>query len=322
MNATRRGLLSWLPLFASGCAERFAPPQPLTQAPDPDGEITMDDGAALPYRSWLPQHPTAAMLALHGFTDSRDFFEYPAPSFTAAGIAIYAPDQRGFGAAPRRGYWAGTDRMVADAIACFAFVRQTHPGLPIYLVGESMGGAVAVLAQPSCRPDATGLLAPAAWPRSKMGPLYQGGLWVARHILPSYVATGRDVPHPVWASDNIEALERLGDDPLTLVEVRLDVMAGLAALMDKAAAQAVGLETPCLWLYGAHDQVIPRRATLEDWRQTRGVRQAYYQHGYHLLLRDHARAIPTADLVRFLTDPTAPLISSAEIAAAAWRAES
>jgi len=321
MNATRRGLLGLIPLL-SGCAGRFVAPQPLSHAPQPDGEITMDDGAVLPYRAWLPAAPKAAMLALHGFTDSRDAFEYPGPAFVAAGIATYAPDQRGFGAAPARGYWAGTPRMVADAVQCFAFVRANHPGLPIYLIGESMGGAVAILAAPACRPDATGLLAPAAWSRRQMSPLYHGGLWFARHVIPGYVATGRDVPHPIWASDNIEALERLGRDPLTLETVRLDMMAGLAALMDQAAANVGAIPTPALWLYGAHDELVPARVTLADWRRTRGVRLAYYSHGYHLLTRDHARAIPTADLVAFLSNPAAPLRSSAEIAACAWLAGS
>jgi len=199
MKPTRRGLLGLLPLL-SGCAERFSAPRPLAQPPTPDGEIAMDDGARLPYRAWLPASPRAVMLALHGVTDSRDFFEYPAPAFMAAGVAAYAPDQRGFGAAPGRGYWAGTARMVADAVQCFAYVRESHPGLPVYLIGESMGGSIAILAQHDCRPDAMGLLAPAVWLRREMSTLYRGALWFARHVIPGYRGTARDVPHPVLAS--------------------------------------------------------------------------------------------------------------------------
>jgi len=322
MQASRRSILGLITLLISGCAARFAAPKPLADAPRPDGEFTMDDGESLPYRLWAPETPSAAMLALHGFTDSRDAFEYSGDAFTDAGIAVYAPDQRGFGAAPRRGYWAGADRMVRDAVACFAAVRALHPGLPVYLIGESMGGAVAVLAAPGCKPDAIGLLAPAIWSRRRMSPAYRGGLWFARHIIPSYRATGRDVPHPVRASDNNEALIRLGEDPLTLKAVRLDMMVGLAELMDRAAQVATRFDAPCLWQYGAHDELVSPAATLDDWQRIVGVRQAYYIHGWHLLLRDHGRAVPTADLLGFLRDPGAPLTSGAEIAAAAWRAGS
>ena len=42
-------------------------------------------------------HPWAVVLALHGMNDSRDAWEYPAPDFAAHGVAVFAPDQRGFG---------------------------------------------------------------------------------------------------------------------------------------------------------------------------------------------------------------------------------
>ncbi len=68
--------------------------------PVPDDVFTMADGARLPARVWLPpdgQAPAAVILALHGFNDSRDQWALPAPVFADAGIAVYAPDQRGFG---------------------------------------------------------------------------------------------------------------------------------------------------------------------------------------------------------------------------------
>lgn len=307
-------------LALSGCAGRFAPPKPLADPPAPDGMMAMDDGALLPYRAWLPDRPCAVMLALHGITDSRDGFELPAPHFAAAGMAVYAPDQRGFGAGPRRGYWAGTARMVADAVQAMAWVRARHSGLPAYLIGESMGGAVAMLAANAARPDALGLVAPAAWSKRRMSPLYRAGIVVARHVIPGYRGTAADVPHPVWATDNMEALKRMAYDPLTLHAVRLDMLVGLADLMDRAAARVGTIQAPCLWLYGAHDQLVPADAVLDCWRRAPQIRKAYYRHGYHMLLRDHARAIPTADLIGFLQNPAAPLISGAEIAAAAWMA--
>ena len=61
--------------------------------------FVMPDGTRLPYREWLPAGPpTAVVLALHGMNDSRDAWEYPGPDFAAGGIAVFAPDQRGFGA--------------------------------------------------------------------------------------------------------------------------------------------------------------------------------------------------------------------------------
>ena len=81
-----------------------------------------DDGMELPMKAWRPEGETkAVILALHGFNDYSNAFKEPAEEWAKHGIATYAYDQRGFGAAPRRGLWAGAPRMAADvAEACAA----------------------------------------------------------------------------------------------------------------------------------------------------------------------------------------------------------
>ena len=82
-----------------GCAEHLVPPGPAINPPREIADaFVMSDGMRLPYRAWLPEgQPWAVVLALHGMNDSRDAWEYPAPDFASAGIAVFAPDQRGFG---------------------------------------------------------------------------------------------------------------------------------------------------------------------------------------------------------------------------------
>src|SRR5216683_1843458 len=64
------------------------------------------DGATLPLRRWLPEgRPRAVVLALHGFNDYSNAFAGAGAGWAKNGIATYAYDQRGFGAAPGRGRW-------------------------------------------------------------------------------------------------------------------------------------------------------------------------------------------------------------------------
>ena len=110
-------------------------------------EFIASDGTRLPLRKWLPQGPVkAVILALHGFNDYSNAFDDAGKAWAAHGIATYAYDQRGFGGAPGRGSWAGEGRLALDAIAAIRVLRRTYPGRPLYLLGESMGGAVAILA--------------------------------------------------------------------------------------------------------------------------------------------------------------------------------
>src|SRR5579875_1197139 len=87
------GLLGSTALGLSGCARPLGNLPTTTEPTITDGSFTMPDGFVLPYRSWMPEGPPATViLALHGFNDSRDGWEYPAPAFRSAGMAVYAPD--------------------------------------------------------------------------------------------------------------------------------------------------------------------------------------------------------------------------------------
>jgi alpha-beta hydrolase superfamily lysophospholipase len=170
--------------------------------------ITLRDGAAIPVRVWQAHgRERAVVLALHGFNDSRDAWESSAPALAAQGITLVAPDIRGFGAAPLRGGWAGSAQLVADAREEEAQTRQNHPNVPLYLMGESMGGAVLMLLMSS--PDApkvagTILLAPAVW---DLGVGADIPLDVLATLFPRRFVTGRELPVHVVASDNPAALD-------------------------------------------------------------------------------------------------------------------
>lgn len=293
----------------------------------------MPDGTELPYRVWLPKKaPRAVVLALHGMNDSRDAWEYPAPAFAAAGIAVFAPDLRGFGATRSRGLWPGTDGLAGDTRVVVRWLRARYPRTKLILMAESMGAAaLMVLATEPDPPPVDGyvLIAPAVWGRDKMTLLMRTTLWLADHTVPGLTLTGRGFVK-VTPSDNRAALVRLSTDPLTIRATRVDAIKGLVDLMDQAAAAAVNFHAPALFLYGGHDELVPSRATAATWRALPPARQqvvpkqrgqrvlAFYPNGYHLLLRDNERAAPIGDILAWIGNTAAPLPSGADQAAAAW----
>ena len=301
--------------------------RPLAHAPAPDLVFTMADGTRLPAREWLPPAGIrwqGVILALHGFSDSRDGWAIPAPGFAAAGYAVFAPDQRGFGATATRGTWAGTDTMVGDAEQILAQLRQRYPGQKLILMGESMGGAIAICvnARDPKAMDDTILLAPAVWGRAQMSPVLTGSLWLADGIAPHWNFTGREIPLDIAPTDNRDALLALARDPLTMRASNVAMLAGLVNLMDAAQAAAPHLQGPVLILDGRRDQVVPPSATAVAWAKLpAGVRRAFYLDGYHMLLRDHDRALVQADILSWLADPGRWLPSGADVNAAAWAAD-
>ena len=309
-------------LGLAGCAERLAPPgPPIVPETVTSDAFIMPDGARLPYRAWLPEGPPkAVILALHGMNDSRDAWEYPAPDLIAAGLAVFAPDQRGFGATATRGYWAGTEGLVADASTMAALLRARYPGTRLILMGESMGAAVLMCAATSATPPAVDgyvLIAPAVWGRAKMNFGLRALLWTASRLLPGWRLSGGGVVK-VRASDNDEALRRLSSDPLTIRGTRVDAVRGLVDLMDAALAAAPRFDAPALFLYGGNDQLVPPRATEAVWHALPDhATRALYPEGYHLLLRDLNRAVPIGDIVGWIERPDARDLPSGA-ATASW----
>jgi acylglycerol lipase len=315
-------LPAFLILGLGGCVAHLVPEGLRIEAPtETPYAFVMPDGTLLHYRVWEPAgRPKAIVLALHGMDDSRDAWEFPASAFTAAGIEIISPDQRGFGSTVQRGYWAGTATMVSDARQMALLVHDAHPHTRLFLMGESMGGAVLMCLAASPNPppvDGYVLVSPAVWGRAQMNLFERVGLWVASRILPGATATGAVVQ--VKASDNRAAIERLSTDPLTIHHTRFDAVVGLVNLMDAAQQAAPRINEPALFLYGGKDELIPKRAMLAAWQSLqRGERIAYYSDGYHLMLRDIDREVPIGDIISWIFHPSAPLPSGADRMAAAW----
>jgi acylglycerol lipase len=324
-----------IPLALGACAPDFAAAPnamgpPAAQPHLSSDTLVVDDGTRLPLRYWPARGPGnrpapvhAVILAVHGFNDYSNCFEMPAELWSRSGIATLAYDQRGFGANADAGIWPGDDTLRDDLTAALRLTRQRFPDLPVYVLGESMGGAVVLnaLARPDrFRPDGVILVAPAVWGRRTMPLINRVALWAGARIMPTETFTGEGLG--VVASDNYPMLRRLGGDPLFIKATRVDAIYGLTDLMDKALAAAPRDRLPTLLLYGAHDQVIPKEpvvdfaAKLPDLAGG-GQRIAYYRDGWHMLLRDLEGPVVADDIVAWIGDHRTPLPSGADQATVA-----
>ncbi len=329
----------WLPalLLAASCvapvepgaqlaaAARRAPTAAPNRAAAPrlgENSLIAADGAVLPLRKWLPKgRPKAVILGLHGFNDYSHAFAMPARLWAERGIATYAYDQRGFGGAPLRRGWAGDAQLAADAVTAMRLLRRAYPGLPVYLLGESMGGAVAVLAStgidsvPPAEADGVILGAPAVWGRGSMDLLPRLALFAAVRFFPGLELTGRGLD--IKPTDNIAVLKELAKDPIVIKGAWVTTVYGLVDLMDDAVAAAPRLAAPLLLMYGAHDEIVPRDAVARFVEALPAAaasrhRLAYYPNGYHMLLRDLDGATVAGDVANWVLSPQAPLPSQAD----------
>ena len=276
------------------------------------------DGATLGLTEWdaTTGEPWAVIVGVHGMNDYANAFHMAGPWWASQGVTTVAYDQRGFGRSPGRGVWAGDDLMEEDLRTVTALVRARYPHALVVVAGESLGGAVAAETFASDRPppaDRLVLLSPAVWGWREQPLPNKTLLWfAARFTGPKIYTPPHWLTSKVSPSDNREELIAMGRDPLMIWGARSDTLYGLVSTMDKAADEVGKARVPTLYLYGAHDQIIPRKAAFKAASQLKPTdRSAYYAKGWHLMLRDKQAPLVWKDILAFIRDPVAPLPSGA-----------
>ncbi|HEY4298187.1 MAG TPA: alpha/beta hydrolase [Paraburkholderia sp.] len=111
----------------------------------PCSSVTTADGVELPLYRWPASGPMRATVALlHGLAEHAGRYAALAGRLNAAGIELVAIDLRGHGHAPgKRAYVKRFDDYLLDAQALLDAAAQSCA--PLFLMGHSMGGAVAAL---------------------------------------------------------------------------------------------------------------------------------------------------------------------------------
>jgi alpha-beta hydrolase superfamily lysophospholipase len=102
------------------------------------------DGTIIHVHEWLPAGASRGIVQIsHGMGEHAARYAHLAETLAEAGFAVYADDHRGHGHSIARtpgdlgkGGWNG---LVDDMVQLSAIARERHPGLPLVLVGHSLG---------------------------------------------------------------------------------------------------------------------------------------------------------------------------------------
>lgn len=214
---------------------------------------------------WLPQNkdkPRAIILLAHGTVLHSGFYSPWATELTKHGYAVFGIDLRGWGQSQgygRRGNVNNYDEYVEDLTLARREVRRRFPNIPVYLQGESLGGAVVLLSHIMDEVSTDGLILNA--PAVKVMPLTQWSLWgqaqIAKVIpetpmLPLFKSlTGFVMTDP-------QAQKRFWSDPLT---TRDALGAGYIAALQNATQRLQlnvnNVRAPMLIIQGKKDHLIP-----------------------------------------------------------------
>lgn len=104
--------------------------------------LQCSDQVKRPIHIWAPERPRAVILAIHGGMAHAGDFVTPALFFREHGFATVSFDMCGHDGQKRVDI-PGFDSFLSDVELFLKWVKTTYPGLPIFVMGHSMGALIA-----------------------------------------------------------------------------------------------------------------------------------------------------------------------------------
>jgi acylglycerol lipase len=214
-------------------------------------------GLRIFWRAWLPEgrEPSAIVLIAHGAAEHSGRYEWVAGELVARGCAVYALDHRGHGrSAGRRALVDRIDNAVTDLHALSRLAHQRHPDAPRFLLGHSMGGAIALRYALRYQDELAGLVLSAPLAVLEAGPVARTAARLLSRIaprLPVYRIDGTTVsrdPEVVRAYDGDELNHRGPLPARTIGE--------LSATVASLPSRLPELRLPVLVVYGTGDRLV------------------------------------------------------------------
>ncbi len=96
------------------------------------------------YQYWLPESPPRAiLLVIHGGNEHSGRYQHLAKFFTERGYAVYGLDLVGHGkSSGTRSFAKDMPAFIDPILTYLNMIKKWQPGLPVYLMGHSMGGLI------------------------------------------------------------------------------------------------------------------------------------------------------------------------------------
>ena len=246
-----------------------------------------------PCVSWLTFGiPTrAVLLCVHGLGLHSDSFQTFGESISKLGIATYAIDVRGFGSWMDAKGHKDLDfkDCIADVKSTLEWLHRAHPQRPIFLLGESMGGAIVLHSAAQYPQLMDGLISAAA--SADRFQQKKTDLGVAFHALlgPNReYDIGKKIVDQA-AGDNKKLEEEWTEDPLNRMKLSPMDLLVFQKFMNENLEEAKKIDSmPVLIVQGSKDGLVKPEGTQEifDSLRTKDKQMAYVANGEHLIFEE------------------------------------
>jgi len=245
---------------------------------------------------------TPALLLIHGFADGPSVFAELAPPFARAGFAVRAMHLDGSGIPAQEMEGNSLARWRKNVDAEIAALHLPAPARPVWLIGHSLGGALAFDAalRPENQVAGLVLLAPLIQPSDVRSPLLSSRHWfelLNKTLLFSDIVESHLPPD----LHDPEARARYTTDQF----IHRDIYTSLFDTLDAIAPCAADWHGPLLMILSPTDQIVdPGASTRFFFAATNAhpARLVEHHSGGHVLPLDTGHAKIAKRIIRFIRE--------------------
>jgi alpha-beta hydrolase superfamily lysophospholipase len=256
-----------------------------------EGTFSGFGGMPLFYQTWRPRPGgprRAVLINLHGLGDHSGLYPNLTSYIPTKGIALYAYDMRGNGRSPgQRAYLRRWEEYRGDLATFLQFVREKEPDLPLFLLGNSLGGLVVLDYVLNCPDGIAGVIAAAA-PLGPVGvpPLLMTLGRAMSRVFPRFsLHVGLDL---TGLSRDPKIVETVLADPFFHRRGTARLSTEVTAAIERVQAGAKSLSVPLLMLHGSADRMVPPDGSRRFFAQVAYPDREYREYfgAYHGLFAD------------------------------------
>jgi acylglycerol lipase len=226
-------------------------------------DVRTSDGIQLHPRRWLPESGCrAAVCLVHGLGEHSGRYQHFGEAFAAHGLGVYTFDLRGHGqSGGRRSHTPSYGALLDDIDLLIEMAQTEQRGVPLFLYGHSLGGALVINHVLRWQPPIVGAIVSAP----ALRPGFEPPRWklaVARFAASVWPTLRRASElDPMAISRDSDVVERYLSDPL--MNRSLTARLGIAALDEgeRALAEAHTLTIPLLLMHGTGDRLTDPEAS-------------------------------------------------------------
>jgi alpha-beta hydrolase superfamily lysophospholipase len=265
-----------------------------------DGMVKTSDGIDIFMTRNLADSPKAIIIIVHGICEHLGRYNDTTSRFNEWGYSVYRFDLRGHGrSGGDRGYVESYERFIDDTDLIVNTARQENPGLPIFLLGHSMGGFISVAYGIKHQDRLSGLIhsGSAVMILPMVKDLGEGFEYNAMALTPIPNSLSNLISH------DPEVVKAYDDDPLVLKEFTMKLMGEIFIRGVNWVLKNMGsYRYPCLILHGGDDQIVPSEASrnLYDQIASTDKQIKIYDGLYHEILNEPEKETVLADIHQWI----------------------